>query len=144
MASAKSSNSKVRSICFFSSSHSGIFFRRTFSSSAFIKSAITGQRVTPEICFAMPKSKGFFGHSTVAGGADAGPRSVTAATTKERECGEDFRRNRKFPPRRCAPPSKALPNPTALLSLPFPLRARRGQNGIRSPTVYISPRRYPL
>src|ERR1700730_508550 len=72
MASAKSSNSKVRSICFFSSSHSGIFFRRTFSSSVFIKSAITGQRVAPEICFAMPKSRGLFRALNCSGGADAG------------------------------------------------------------------------
>src|SRR5439155_24581305 len=55
MASAKSSNSKVRSTCFFSNSHSGIFFRRSFSSGALIKSAITGQRVTPENRFATPK-----------------------------------------------------------------------------------------
>src|SRR5436853_5373640 len=55
MASAKSSNSKVRSMCFFSNSHSGIFFRRSFSSGAFIRSAITGQRVTPENRFAMAK-----------------------------------------------------------------------------------------
>src|SRR5207248_7420492 len=58
MASAKSSNSNVRSMCFFSNSHSGIFFRRSFSSGAFIKSAITGQRVTPENRFAMPKRVG--------------------------------------------------------------------------------------
>src|ERR1700724_3324251 len=58
MASVKSSNSKVRSMCFFSNSHSGIFFRRSFSSGAFIKSAITGQRVTPENRFATPKRAG--------------------------------------------------------------------------------------
>src|SRR6266705_7069669 len=55
MAPVKSSNSKVRSMCFFSNSHSGILFMRSFSSGAFIKSAITGQRVTPENRFAMPK-----------------------------------------------------------------------------------------
>src|SRR5713226_116190 len=55
MASTKSSNSKVRSMCFFSNSHSGIFFMRSLSSGAFIKSAITGQRVTPENRFATPK-----------------------------------------------------------------------------------------
>src|SRR5207302_1095705 len=54
IASAKSSNSKVRSICFFSSSHSGIFFMRSFSSAVLIKSAITAQRVTPENRFATP------------------------------------------------------------------------------------------
>src|SRR5882672_6056632 len=45
-------------MCFFSSSHSGIFLSRVFSSSAFIKSAITGQRVTPENRFATPKRAG--------------------------------------------------------------------------------------
>src|SRR5438105_14017967 len=58
MASTKSSNSKVRSMCFFSNSHSGIFFKRSFSSGAFIKSAITGQRVTLENRFATPKRAG--------------------------------------------------------------------------------------
>src|ERR1700736_4811704 len=58
IASAKSSNSNVRSMCFFSSSHSGIFFMPSFSSGAFIKSAITGQRVTPENRFATPKRAG--------------------------------------------------------------------------------------
>jgi hypothetical protein len=33
---------------------------RVFSSSAFIKSAITGQRVTPENRFATPKRVAFF------------------------------------------------------------------------------------
>src|SRR5207244_5811981 len=47
-------------MCFFSSSHSGIFLSRVFSSSAFIKSAITGQRVTPENRFATPKRAGVF------------------------------------------------------------------------------------
>jgi hypothetical protein len=47
-------------MCFFSNSHSGIFLSRVFSSSAFIKSAITGQRVTPENRFAMPKRAPFF------------------------------------------------------------------------------------
>src|SRR2546427_175931 len=45
---------KVRSICFFSSSHSGIFFIRSFRSAALIRSAITAQRVSPENRFAMP------------------------------------------------------------------------------------------
>src|SRR5438105_15457250 len=58
MASTKSSNSKVRSMCFFSNSHSGIFFMRSLSAGAFIKSAITGQRVTPENRFATPKRAG--------------------------------------------------------------------------------------
>src|SRR5438309_687492 len=61
MASAKSSNSKVRSMCFFSSSHSGTFFIRSFSSAALIRSAISGQRVTPENCFAMTNPVSFFG-----------------------------------------------------------------------------------
>src|SRR6266404_8932493 len=61
MASAKSSNSKVRSMCFFSSSHSGMRFMRSLSSGAFIKSAITGERVTPENCFATPKRVGLIG-----------------------------------------------------------------------------------
>src|SRR5205814_7597657 len=55
MASAKSSNSKVRSMSFFSSSHSEILFKRSLSSGAFIKSGITGQRVTLENRFATPK-----------------------------------------------------------------------------------------
>src|SRR5712691_5017808 len=54
IASAKSSNSKVRSICFFSSSHSGTFFIRSFNSPVLIKSAITAERVTPENGFATP------------------------------------------------------------------------------------------
>src|SRR5947209_6038139 len=55
MASMKSSNSNVRSMCFFSSSHSGTRFMRSFNSGALIKSAITGQRVTPENRFATAK-----------------------------------------------------------------------------------------
>ncbi len=60
IASAKSSNSNVRSMCFFSSSHSGIFFIRSLSSPCLMRSAITGQRVTPENRFAMPKRAAFF------------------------------------------------------------------------------------
>src|SRR6266404_5351532 len=59
IAPAKSSNSNVRSMCFFSSSHSGTFFRRIFASSLLIRSAITGQRVTPQNRFAMANQISF-------------------------------------------------------------------------------------
>src|SRR5207249_11596715 len=44
--------SKVLSCWFFSNSHSGLFFIRSLSSLCLIKSAITGQRVSPENRFA--------------------------------------------------------------------------------------------
>src|SRR6201999_92417 len=40
--------------------HSGIFFIRSLSSPCLMRSAITGQRVTPENRFATPKRAAFF------------------------------------------------------------------------------------